>query len=130
MFDRYALTDGTLKNVEKNGKIIGYSMESKITYYRSIPCSMIHDIQITVDGEKVPREKISFSPNGKDYFTLPELETVTTYKWEYGDQGYFFVEKDGGLTHGEHEVTFMSIMRVSYIPFPFEGVQTKKMLVK
>lgn len=131
MFDRYVLTDGSLKNVVKDGKAVGYSMQSQISYYRGIPCSMIHDVKIRVDGVDVPREKISFSPDGgKNVFTLDELETVTTYKWEYGEKGLFIVSQEGGLTPGEHEVMLMTVVRVDYIPFPFEGVRTKVMTVE
>ena len=42
---------------------------------------MVHDVKVEVDGVEVPRESIKFSPNGEDYFTLDEMETVTTYRW-------------------------------------------------
>lgn len=130
MFDRYALTDNSLKNVYDNSKIIGYSIMSRITYYRGVPCSMIHDVKMKVDDVEIPRELISFSPNGKDFFTLDELETVTSYKWEFGEQGTFQIKKIGGLAPGKHKVMLMTVIRVDYIPFPFEGTQTKEMDVQ
>lgn len=125
MFDNYVLSDNGFKNVEKNGRFAGYELRTRIAYYRGIPLSMIHDIQLKVDGQDVPKEKIRFSPDGEMFFTLDEMETITTYKWEYGQEGIIFVEKDGGLSEGKHEITLSQAVRVSYIPFPFYGTDTK-----
>ena len=126
MFDNYVFTEGSCKNVEKDGEITGFQMQSLISYYRGIPCSMIHDIKVSVDKTEVPRVKIRFSPNqGEDFFTLDELETVTTYKWEYGEQGTIYIEQEGGLGKGEHEVTLSTWVRVAYIPVPFGGTKTR-----
>lgn len=126
MFDNYVFTEGTCKNVvNKDGKINGFELKTLITYYRGIPLSMIHDIKVAVDGVEVPKDSIKFSPNGEDYFTLNEMETVTSYKWEYGEQATVFVEKEGGLSKGKHEVKLTTIIRVAYIPVPFDGSQTR-----
>jgi hypothetical protein len=126
MFDAYVFTEGTCKNVKIDGDIKGFQLQTLITYYRGIPCSMIHDIKVSVDGNEIPREHIKFSPNGEDFFTLNELETVTTYKWEYGEQGIVFIAQPGGLSRGEHEVTLTITIRVAYIPVPFSGVRTRR----
>ena len=113
------------KNVKRDGKVIGYELETFISYYRGIPISMINTFEIAVDGKQVPREKIRFSPDGENFFTLDEMTTVTSYKWEYGTPGYLFVEQEGGLAPGEHEVSLMESIRISYIPVPFVGRSTK-----
>ncbi|WNS44001.1 DUF6379 domain-containing protein [Paenibacillus sp. MMS20-IR301] len=130
MFDNYVLTDNSLKNVKKDGKNTGYEMRTRITYYRGIPLSMVHDIQIEVGGRPVPRESIRFSLDGEQYFTLEEMTTVTSYKWEYGQEAIVYVEQDGGLPEGEHEVKLTQVTRVAYIPVPFSGTQTKTMAVQ
>jgi hypothetical protein len=129
MFDNYVLTDNSLENVKKDGEITGYQMRTRITYYRGIPLSMVHDIQVEVDGQEVPREIIRFSPDGKIYFTLEEMKTVTSYKWEYGQEGVVYVEQPGGLTPGEHTIKLTQVSRVAYIPVPFSGTQTKTLTV-
>jgi hypothetical protein len=125
MFDNYVLSPNSIKNWEANGKITGFQLKTLISYYRGIPLSMIHDIHIKADGEEIPRNFIKFSANGSDYFTLDEMETVTTYKWEYGQEAVIFVEKEGGLAKGKHEITLTQAIRVSYIPVPFEGTRTE-----
>lgn len=130
MFDNYVFSENTCKNVlNKDGKVNGFEMKTLITYYRGVPLSMVHDVKVEVDGVEVPRENIKFSPNGEDFFTLDEMETVTTYKWEYGAEATVFVENEGGLSKGEHDVKLTTVMRVAYIPVPFEGVRTRKVVI-
>jgi hypothetical protein len=125
MFDNYVLLDKGFKNIEKNGKVIGYELQTFISYYRGIPLSMINTFEITVDRAKISHEKIKFSADGKNFFTLDEMRTVTFYKWEYGQPGIIFVEQAGGLSVGKHEVELMESIRISYIPVPFIGRNTK-----
>lgn len=125
MFDNYVFTEGSCKNVIEDGHVIGFELKSLISYYRGIPCSMIEDIKVSVDQGEIPREMIRFSPDGETYFTLEELETVTTYKWEYGTQGYIRVLVDGGLEAGDHEVSLTIMIRVAYIPVPFGGTKIR-----
>lgn len=130
MFDNYVLSNNSLKNVKKDGQTTGYEMRTRITYYRGIPLSMVHDIQIEVDDKQVPREKIRFSLDGELYFTLDEMTTVTAYKWEYGQEAIIFVEQEGGLQEGQHKIKLTQVTRVAYIPVPFSGTQTKTMAVQ
>lgn len=130
MFDAYVFTEGTCKNIELDDQIVGFQLQTLITYYRGIPCSMIHDIKVAVDGIEVSKDLIRFSPDGKDFFTLDELETVTTYKWEYGEQRIVQVLQPGGLTTGEHEVTLTTTIRVAYIPVPFSGTRTRNVVIQ
>lgn len=129
MFDNYIFSDKSCKNVEKDGQMAGFELKTLIPYYRGIPLSMVHDVRVKVDGREVEREKIHFSADGDNWFTLSELETVTFYKWEYGQEAIVFVEQEEGLAKGEHEVTLIVAVRVAYIPVPFEGERTRKVCV-
>ena len=125
MFDNYIFTENSFKNVKSDVKFSGFELKTLIPYYRGIPYSMIHDICIEVDGMPIDRNKIKFSADGEDWFTLSELETVTSYKWEYGTQGIIRVEQDGGLLAGQHEVSLTVIVRTAYIPVPIGGTRTR-----
>lgn len=125
MFDNYVWSDGKLEAVKDGDKIIGYNIRTLITYYRGVPLSMIHDLQVIVDGVNIPKEELKFSPNGEDWFVVPEMETVTTYKWEYGDEGIIFFPYVGGLPEGNHTITVKQVTRVAYIPVPFSGERTR-----
>lgn len=122
MFDNYVLSENGFKNREENGKIVGYEMKTLIPYYRGIPLSMIHDVKISVDGQEINRKDILFTIDNEYFFTPDEMETVSSFKWEYGKEATVIVKKDGGLSKGKHEVRLEIVIRVSYIPVPFEGI--------
>ncbi len=76
-------------------------MKTLIPYYRGIPLSMIHDVKVSVDGQEVERKDILFTLDNKYFFTLDEMETVTSFKWEYGNEATVIVKKDGLFVYGE-----------------------------
>lgn len=129
MFDNNVFTEGSCKNVAQDGKVIGYSMLTNITYYRGIPLSMINEIAVKTDGQDVPRENIRFSPDGQEYFTLDEMTTVTTFKWEYDMKATVLVLKEGGLASGEHDIELVVNVRTAYIPVPLRGVKARKVRI-
>ena len=131
MFDNYVLSEGSVKNVaSEDGKVKGFSMKTRVNYYRGIPLSMVHDLEVELDGEKMDREAVRISVDGIDSFTADELETVTCYKWEFGDEAEVFVEKEGGLTPGTHDVRLSQTIRTEYIPVPFIGHRTETVTIE
>ena len=129
MFDSYVFTEGSGRNVTEGGEVVGFEVQTLITYYRGIPMSMIHDVELVVDGVDVPHDEIVISVDGSEWFTLLETETVTSRRWEYGDQLSVRWLKPGGLAAGDHEVTLRLKIRVAYIPVPFGGERTRRVLV-
>lgn len=126
MFDNYLFIEGTTKNVVKDAETTGFELQTYITYYRGIPLSMIHEIKVKVDGVEVPSTDIFFTPDNKEYFSLQEMETCATYRWEYGEPGTIFIKKPGGLSKGTHDVTLSLAIRVAYIPVPFGATKTRQ----
>lgn len=121
MFDNNVFLENTCKNIVVSDQITGFELKTNITYYRGIPLSMVNDISVEVDGEKVPHEDITCSVDEVDWFTLDEMETVTTYKWEYGEPLTVRVKRNGGLSKGTHEIALDVIVRTAYIPVPLAG---------
>lgn len=121
MFDNNVLIENSCKNVEEDGRTIGYEMQTLITYYRGIPLSMVEYVRVTADGVPEREENIRISLDRKDWFTLNEAETVTSYKWEYGAPLYIRVLKGGGLDRGAHQIRLTVATRTAYIPVPLEG---------
>lgn len=111
------------KNVEENGKIVGYQFQFKAQYYRGITLSIVRDIKVKTDGEDAARENIRFTVNGET-FTLEEMRTVVDpdYRWEFGDYAAVTVLKDGGLTKGMHHINAEQIIAPSYMPFQIEAM--------
>ncbi len=123
MFDNNVYIKGTLKNVAENDQVIGYEMQTNITYYRGIPMSMIVKVEVVEDGQPVARDDIRISVDYEDWFTLEEARTAVNHKWEYGEPLYVRVLKDGGLAAGTHEMVLTEAVRTAYIPAPLEGVK-------
>lgn len=130
MFDNNVFIEGTCHNVVEDGKVIGYEMQTYITYYRGIPLSMINYFKVSVDGVEVPAENIRAAFDDEDWFTLEEMTTVTSIKWEYGVPAVIRVLCDGGLSKGEHDVQLTVCTRTAYIPVPLEGKMTRKVVIE
>lgn len=126
MFDNNVFIENSCRNVLAEGKVIGYEMQTHITYYRGIPLSMVNNIRVTTDGVEVPRELIRCSvDNGEYWFSLDEMTTVVEHKWEFGEPMTVRVLQDGGLTKGRHEIDLNVIVRTAYIPVPLDGHKTR-----
>ncbi len=125
MFDNNVFIEGSCKNYTENGHIEGFSLLTNITYYRAIPLSMVNDIQASVNGVPCPRTNIRCSVDGEDWFTLDEMKTVTTYKWEYDEPLQIRVLCEGGLSAGIHQVKLTVITRTAYIPVPIAGTMER-----
>ena len=124
MFDRYIFTKDSLRNIKEDNKTTGFAFDTRITYYRGIPLSMVHTLRVWVDDEEVDPKDILFTPDQNEWFTLDEMKTCGTYKWEYSDEATIFVKRYGGLK-GTHDVTFKLEIRVAYIPVPFGATKTR-----
>lgn len=128
MFEPYVICDDGFENVEKEGKVIGFQLQTRIAYYRGVPLSMVESIKLEVDDKPVPSQNIRFSV-GDETFTLAEMETVTNTKWEFGQKATIFVDQPGGLKRGDHKVFLSQTTRVAYYPFPLEGRRTRIMAI-
>lgn len=130
MFDNNVFIDNSCANVIKDGKVIGYEMKTNITYYRGIPLSMVEYVHVAADGNKEDDENIRISIDNIDWFSLKEAETVTSYKWEYGEPLFVRVLKEGGLARGEHKIKLTIATRTAYIPVPLEGNKESVVIIK
>lgn len=129
MFDNNVFINGTCRNVVENDVVIGYELQTNITYYRGIPLSMVEFIKVEADGVEAPVESIRISVDQNDWFTLKEAETVTSYKWEYGEPLYIRVLGEG-LTSGSHTVKLTVATRTAYIPVPLVGVKERNVVIE
>lgn len=129
MFDNNVFKKDSCKNIEENGTVTGYQLETLITYYRGIPLSMVEFIKVAVDGVEEDPTAIRISIDQEDWFSLEEAATVTTYKWEYGEPLYIRVLKPGGLSKGNHQVALTVATRTAYIPVPLVGVKERAVAI-
>ncbi|MCR4745979.1 MAG: DUF6379 domain-containing protein [Lachnospiraceae bacterium] len=122
MAGRVIFNPNAFKNKEIEGKVVGFSFETKAQYYRGITLSIVRDIKVTIDGEEVKREDVRFGVNGET-FTLEEMRTVidSDYRWEFGEYAEVSVMKDGGLSKGKHHLKVLQVIAPSYMPFQIES---------
>lgn len=128
MFDKYMLVEEAFQNVEEAGEITGFQLGVRLPYYRGVVFSLVGEMQITVDGEKIPTEQIALTMNGKK-FPLSSLEDEPVEKWEFGEIGILTIARPGGLTPGEHRVEYRQHMRISYVPNGFWGQDAKTLQI-
>jgi len=128
MFDKYLIVDGSLRNVGPSDAPSGFAFEAKLGYYRGLGLSMVEALDITVDGEAVPREAIRFD-EGNGPLSLDEMETAFDRRWPFGAPATITVEREGGLAPGEHSLEFSQQLRISYMPFPSINSDAKTLTI-
>lgn len=126
MMDNKMICTELFENVVENGQTIGFAFLGRLPYYRGLGLSMIEDIQVSVDGEAIPRDDVRFSVRGKTY-TLDQMETVYDDRWNFGEKARIIALKPGGLSAGKHKIEFAVRMRVSYLPFVPTTRDTKEL---
>jgi Domain of unknown function (DUF6379) len=117
MFDKYLIVAGSLHNTGPADAPTGFAFDAKLGYYRGLGLSMVEALEITVDGAPVSQEAIRFD-EGPGPLTLAEMETAYDRRWAFGAKAVISVAQPGGLSAGEHTLTLMERLRVSYMPFP------------
>lgn len=94
---KYLIDPKDIKNVvSKDGNRIGFEFKMIIPYYRGVALSMIDDLYVKVGNQLYSKEQLTFTVDGFSY-TWPQIETVTTFRWEYGQKATVFVPHQGGL---------------------------------
>jgi Domain of unknown function (DUF6379) len=117
MFDRYLIVAGSLRNTGPAAAPTGFAFDAKLGYYRGLGLSMVEALEVTVDGVAIPAGAIRFD-EGPGPIALADMETAYDRRWAFGAAATITVNHPGGLSAGEHAMTLMQRLRVSYIPFP------------
>ena len=115
MFEKYLIMTREFRNVSAGGRITGFQVKVRIPYYRGVYLSLVDTLQLIVDGEEFPPEKITFGL-GNRTFTFPEMAKATDVRWSFGEPATLTVDKPGGLKPGAHTVQLGIFIRTSYIP--------------
>jgi len=128
-YGTYMLCDDGFRNVDENGKRIGFQLRMRLANYRGYLLSQIEDIRVRVDGEDIPRKDIRFSIGGRTY-TLDEMEEVVDDRWELRQVATVTCLKPNGLAPGRHEVSAEEHIRASYIPMVAVARLTKTLTLE
>jgi hypothetical protein len=128
MFDKYMICEETVRNIRSGAGTTGFQFGARLPYYRGLGLSMVEEVAVTVDGNAIARDKVRLTVNGETY-TMDGLETEYEAVWGMGDIATVSVELPGGLSPGTHKLELMEQLRVSYMPFPIQGRDSKTVLV-
>jgi len=88
----------------ETGKVIGFKFGVRLPRYRGNMLSLINGYYVCVDGVEYPQDKIRLEINGKGPRTWAEIKEAVWEHWNFLDTGYLWVEKEGGLAKGTHQV--------------------------
>lgn len=124
--------DDSLKHVFANGEKVGYQFDIRLSYYRGHFLSVIDELEVTVDNEKVAEEDITFCLHGKE-FGLSLLHDLVSEFWGITEPATIKVFKKGGLSAGEHQVDVKLVFHSPYMPIgddaymPIDGCGSKRL---
>lgn len=113
---KYLVEKDDIRNViNEDGNRPGFEIQMKIPYYRGVALSMIDDLYVKVGEDTFPKESLIFTVDGHSY-TWPQIETVTSFRWEYGQKATIFVPLEFGIFSGRMtKVEIGCSIRMSYM---------------
>ncbi|NLK89443.1 MAG: hypothetical protein GX276_04805 [Clostridiaceae bacterium] len=114
MYEKHMLARDDIQSVVENGVGTGFTVKLKIPYYRGVFLSLVEDMQIRFNDRLFTRDQLTFSVSGGT-FTFKEMETQTTFRWEFGEKATVFVPLPGGIPLGMHRIEVTVSIRVSYM---------------
>ena len=125
MFDSFLIREDSLENTIENGKVTGFKFAVRIADYRGCILSLHNGYYIECDGVVYPREKQRFEINGKEPRSFEELKKCIWEHWNYDDEGYVWVEKEGGLSAGKHVIGLQQsiLAQYGYMPTDEEWIR-------
>jgi hypothetical protein len=113
MYEKYMIEPESIKNVIVDKVPVGFEFETKIPYYRGVSLSCVDNIEVWFNDYKIPSDKLTFTVDGHTY-TLKEMETIATLRWEFGEKAKVFCPMDGGIGMGVHDIKVTIWIRISY----------------
>ncbi|EQB19638.1 C-glycoside deglycosidase beta subunit domain-containing protein [Novosphingobium lindaniclasticum] len=125
MFDKYLIDAASLRNTGPADAPTGFAFEARLGYYRGLGLSMIEKLDVSIDGNALPRAAVRFDEGGGP-LTLEEMEAAYERRWPFGAPATILVDHAGGFPAGEHELALLQQLRVSYLPFPSINSDAKR----
>lgn len=139
MFDKYLVRSDSLENVVENGRVTGFKFAVRNSNYRGVFASLHNGYYLVVDGVLYPREVQKFELNGKSPRSFDEMKNAGYEHWDFDDEAYVYVEKEGGLKSGKHSLTIKQAVFSAYGYFdgceeyvtnpPIPGPETRHYLI-
>ena len=114
MLDKFFVDENSLQNVVENGKVTGFKFAVQACNYRGCFLSLVNGYYVKCDGIEYPQTAQKFEINGKAPRTYEELKKAVWEHWNFADPAWIYVEKEGGLEPGEHELVVQECILAQY----------------
>jgi hypothetical protein len=93
----------------------GLSLALTVPWYRSLWVSSVSSIAVTLDGQELAQDKMSFRINGKR-FSLDEVPNQWEELWFMQDRAFLDMHLGvAGVVGSEHTIVFHIEMRLPYM---------------
>ena len=93
----------------------GFEVQVLLNWYRSLPLSCVQTLELTVNGQPVPRAQIGFFINGRER-SLDELQELVDEDWFVQDRATLRVQRMPPVKAGEQlDVALKLGSRIPYI---------------
>src|SRR3954453_22263953 len=115
MLEKPCIQSRGLKNVEENGKIIGFQVNIRSLYYRGLWLSQLRPATVSIDGETFTGDQITWTINGVTY-SQAEMASLGDVHWGILEPATLTVAKEGGLQSGSHGIEVSYTYSCSYFP--------------
>ncbi|MCZ2828814.1 DUF6379 domain-containing protein [Modestobacter sp. VKM Ac-2986] len=124
MFDQYIVCEEGFR-AHEDGRPGGV-VEVRMPYYRGLALSMVEAVDLVLDGRPVPADRTTFTVHGHTY-GFDQLPHTTDDRWEMGERAQLAFTTDEPLAPGEHDVAVSVRLRISYMPVPGGGRDSKRL---
>lgn len=119
MFEEYAIRTETIENTDS-----GFKMAIRPSMDRGIWLSLVAGFYLSIDGGKpLPQNAFLLEVNGQPPRTLAQLSRCSAERWRMQDYACLHVSMPGGLTPGEHQLTFQEQIFSGYFKAKAEWVE-------
>jgi len=109
-FEDKVLQEDSLRNIKVNGNTVGFHVGIHLNYYRGLHVSCVEKLELKVDGQAVPEDRIVFGINGKK-FMISQLKYLFSEFWGIKMMAHLEVYNGAGLAEGEHDVELILELR-------------------
>jgi hypothetical protein len=103
MLEKENIQSRGFRNVSLGGKVIGFQVPFRSSYYRGVWLSQLTEPKVVVDGEVFEGDQITWTISGNTY-AHADLSKYSEVNWPLYEPAILTIKKPGGLKHGIHNV--------------------------
>jgi hypothetical protein len=111
MFDEFMIHGDKLQYRGRCARQL--AMKIRLPWYRGLPLSCVERIEVTIDGEEIPRDKTRLVVSGHEY-RMCELAEMPESVWFVLDTAEVRLITGRDVKEGAHDVSLAVKLRIPY----------------